>query len=468
VKTIHVVYVCIPLGLLLIAAAIFLLNHGEEGSAKGELERISTAAQTWLRVPGFSSSQLTNSAATSGQPPAIALAPTDAQGRSGLSTGQPLPSSSSSSASASATASAFLSGNSTVQNPKQSSKYAYVTLISGIDSSFKYRGFLYNALIMKKSLSDAGSLADFIALIGFSEADTLPFEEDMNLLRSKGIITYMLPRLVHDSHKLSFAEMALLKITPWSFTQYRKIQFFDGDVMPTRNMDCFFLLPTNTFTIGAVSPLNSGWYLAIPETKAFEYMLEKAKWRLGRDWEKETGWAETDPHLPAGLTVRGGSPCAAQWDFNGADMDQGLLTHYYVLNHGNVMLIDGNTRTPTKYAKGLLHQPGVSVPIKQALDCCGGGIPTTFFAHFTGRQKPWMVPKIGSLEAVKKNTDLILWANLLDSLQLPVNSQTIAKLGLGSPLGFWNHNFPKGGFGPGGGGEGNGGKNSNLRGGHKR
>ena len=37
--------------------------------------------------------------------------------------------------------------------PNQKSKNAYVTLISGIDKNLKYRGFLYNALIMKKALT---------------------------------------------------------------------------------------------------------------------------------------------------------------------------------------------------------------------------------------------------------------------------------------------------------------------------
>jgi hypothetical protein len=46
-----------------------------------------------------------------------------------------------------------------------------------------------------------------------------------------------------------------------NFTQYEKIQFFDGDVMPLQNMDCFFDLSMNAFTVGTVSPLNSGWYL---------------------------------------------------------------------------------------------------------------------------------------------------------------------------------------------------------------
>ena len=447
-KMIHVVYLCIPLGLVLIAGAVFLLNHGAAFDASSTRDFALRQFSNWLHLTG---EELQSASTVTSTKPAASL-PSGASSTTTTATSAGAASSATSAATATSAA-----GNATVENPKQNSKYAYVTLISGIDKSFKYRGFLYNALIMKKSLADAGSLADFIALIGFSDADTAPFEQDMNLLRQKGIITYMLPRLVHDSHKLSFAEMALLKITPWSFTQYRKVQFFDGDVMPTRNMDCFFLLPSNTFTIGAVSPLNSGWYLAIPDTNAYDYMLAKAKWRLERDWDKTTGWAEADPKLPAGLTVRGGSPCAAQWDFNGADMDQGLLTHYYVLNNGNVMLIDTAARTATKYASGLLHQPGVPVPIKQGLDCCNGGVPTTFFAHFTGRQKPWMVENIGSLEAVKKNADLILWANLLDSLQLPVNSQTVAKLGLGSPLGFWNHNFPKGGL-----------KGKKLRGGAKR
>jgi hypothetical protein len=49
----------------------------------------------------------------------------------------------------------------------------------------------------------------------------------------------------------------------------------DGDVMPLRSMDCFFDLDVNTFTVGAVSPLNSGWYVAVPNIDAFKYMREK-------------------------------------------------------------------------------------------------------------------------------------------------------------------------------------------------
>jgi hypothetical protein len=336
---------------------------------------------------------------------------------------------------------------------QQKSKYAYVTLIAGIDSSFRYRGFLYNALIMRKALLVEGSTADFVAMVGYSEDDHSPYEEDMARLRAMGIIVYDLPRWVHEDHDLSFAEMALLKITPWSFTQYEKVQFFDGDVMPTKNMDCLFKLKYNSFTAGAVSALNSGWYLGIPNMDAFKYMRTKAIWRLGKDWDKETGWAE---RMPEGLTVRGGAPASKLWDFNGSDMDQGLLLHYHVINHGQSLLIDTTTGMTSVFEApgGLLGGQVRKVKNDVSMACCKdiSTNPTAMFAHFTGRGKPWMLNDDNEKNRVEKAKrlrakDVRQWFAHLDSLRLPgVNSSTIGGLHLGSPLGFWNHNFPKGGF----------------------
>jgi hypothetical protein len=337
-------------------------------------------------------------------------------------------------------------GNLPIENPPQRSRYAYVTLISGINRKYTYRGFLYNALIMHKSLQTQGSTADFIALIGYSENDTSPFVEDLNLLKSHGIIIYELPRLVNPKYPLRFAEMALLKITPYSFDQYEKIQFFDGDVMPTMNMDCFFHLPYNTFTIGAVSPLNSGWYLALPKKQIYEILREKAIWRLFLEWDEIKGWGE---ELPQSLTVRGGRPVGkplGKWNFNGADMDQGLFTHYFVINHGNVVLMDTDLNVIRYYQEGIVHNPTPQLlEAKVFLSGCKNMMPTRYFAHFTGRNKPWMLD-LKNLTPTKKNADLITWTKLLDSLQLPVNSTNINDLKLGSPLGFFNVNFPKGGY----------------------
>ena len=160
-------------------------------------------------------------------------------------------------------------------NPQKQSNFAYTTLISGFDERFKYRGFIYNALIMRKALLEKGSKADFIAMVAFQNNFTEPYENDMDLLRRNGIIVHYLNRILDSTTPLHFAEMALLKVTPWSFIEYDRVQFLDGDVMPTRNMDCYFKLGSNAFTIGAVSPLNSGWYLAIPNKDDYDYMIHK-------------------------------------------------------------------------------------------------------------------------------------------------------------------------------------------------
>ena len=44
------------------------------------------------------------------------------------------------------------------------------------------------------------------------------------------------------------------------------------------------------------------------------------------------------------------------------------------------------------------------------------------------------------------NRDLIKWAEHLDALQMEINSTNIYSRKLGSPLGFFNANFPKGGY----------------------
>ncbi len=88
-------------------------------------------------------------------------------------------------------------------NPPQQSKFAYITLLSGIDPSMKYRGFLYNALIMKNSLQQFGSNADFMVLLGFRTEDIDYFASDLALLRKFGIIPVLLPRWTDTAHQVS-------------------------------------------------------------------------------------------------------------------------------------------------------------------------------------------------------------------------------------------------------------------------
>lgn len=311
-------------------------------------------------------------------------------------------------------------------------RYAYVTLIHGIDETFRYRGYLYNVMIMKTALHSYGSEADLVVLIGFSKGGYQSiYQEDLDRLTSIGIKIVYLPRLldVEEKEKVDFAEMALLKVTPFSFTQYEKIQFFDGDIMPTKNMDCYFELKQNTFNTGNASPLNSGWFLAIPNLEDYHALRAKAVKRLNEKWSTTSGWGE---EIPSWIQFRNHGKHPTSWNFNGASLDQGLLTHYFVINHGRVMLLD--QRQATMY-HGLGTSPVVFDSLRDPLKCCQGKLPVSVFAHFTGKSKPW-------LNDIRESNrkDVKLWGHFLDSLDLPVNSSNIHELALKPPLGYFAPN----------------------------
>ena len=93
--------------------------------------------------------------------------------------------------------------------------------------------------------------------------------------------------------------------------------------------------------------------------------------------------------------------------------------------------------------KGLLPIP---VPVRDALSCCDGKDPTQLFIHYTGRSKPWM-QDLNNLSASKKDDQYRLWCQYLADLDIPnVTCSSIAGMKYGAPLGFFNANFPKGGF----------------------
>lgn len=266
----------------------------------------------------------------------------------------------------------------------QKSKFAYITLIHGIDNTFTYRGFLYNALIMRKSLTSLGSTADFIVMLGFTtQGDQLDFplfEKDIKLLEDAGIRILYLPRLLPIHKKVKFTEMALLKITPWNLTAYDKIQYMDGDVLPITLMDCYFDFELNTFNTGNASPLNSGWFVAIPDAEYYNKMHEKAVERINNPWNKKRGWGTV---MPRGVKYRSGKKTVKNWDFNGASLDQGLLFDTYAL-HGRALLLD--TNYGLEYTEGDMKR----VDLDKLLHSCNGVSPVDSFIHYTGKSKPWL------------------------------------------------------------------------------
>ena len=54
------------------------------------------------------------------------------------------------------------------------------------------------------------------------------------------------------------------------------------------------------------------------------------------------------------LYYRGGHKGVKKWDFNSADMDQGLMCHYFILTHGGGVLIDTESGITRVYNTGYL------------------------------------------------------------------------------------------------------------------
>lgn len=269
------------------------------------------------------------------------------------------------------------------------------------------------------------------------------------------------------------------QVTPFRFTQYERVQYLDGDVLPTKNMDCYFMLNENTFNTGTASPLNSGWFLAIPNEQDFVEMRELAFDRLVRPWNTSRGWGiPLTPHVH--LHYRGGDKDVVEWNFNGASLDQGLFTHYFVLNRlsgstlsdqwtkksasRGAMLIDTDKawvfplrgHGPSAEHAAHAHYDGEGgdgrassssshdglgqywLPVSQALTSCGGVSPMQSFAHFTGRRKPWL--QAGPLTA-SRDRQVALWGELLDSLHLSqYNSSSLQSAQLVPPLGYFAAN----------------------------
>ena len=135
------------------------------------------------------------------------------------------------------------------KNTKILSKYAYVTLLNGIDDSNGQTGYTYNIIIMKKKLDILSPTIDFLLLLGFDEISTFKRNETLSLFKFYNITISIIPRLIKNK-RISLEEIQLSKIFLWNLKQYEKILFLDADLFLRHPLDCFFSLPWNTFING--------------------------------------------------------------------------------------------------------------------------------------------------------------------------------------------------------------------------
>jgi hypothetical protein len=219
------------------------------------------------------------------------------------------------------------------------SPYAYAFVIGGCNPAKPaYRNYIYNIIVATRILRSEGSKADvfvFFQMSYDSPSETLP-EEDVRVLEAMNIKFRYIPK----SKIENFFKTMLDKFRILGLTQYRRVLFMDGDVMPTRNLDYLFelsdgpdaILKPNFVITGSQEPANGGFFMLAPGEGELEEMNEiihqreiKAQSLPYPYFDEVAGWGHEI--LPPDKWNRLSSS-GTNWTFWAAFADQGLLYHW--------------------------------------------------------------------------------------------------------------------------------------------
>jgi hypothetical protein len=255
--------------------------------------------------------------------------------------------------------------SSTTGETSVDSPYAYAFVIGGCSPAKPaYRNYIYNILVATRIIRSEGSKADVFVFFQMNydfPSETLP-EEDVRVLEAMNIKFRYIPK----SKVENFFKTMLDKFRVLGLTQYRRVLFMDGDVMPTGNLDYLFelsdgpdaILKPNLVITGSQEPANGGFFMLAPGEGELEEMNEiihqreiKAQSLPYPYFDEVAGWGHEI--LPPDKWDRL-SDSGTNWTFWAAFADQGLLYHWVrtlqyctvsiliasslVLNESNVIL----------------------------------------------------------------------------------------------------------------------------------
>jgi len=358
----------------------------------------------------------------------------------------------------------------TMVESSPSSPYAYCFLLGAIhETQTAYVGFMYNIMISVHILRRLGSTADFVVWTQLSSKSTLErLPDDVStLLGRMDIKIRELPKPTADS----FAQIVYEKFRPLQMTEYRRVMFLDGDLMPLVNMDYIFriseqgaesLLRPNMIFATRGEPANAGWFVLEPREGDFEklhgvidrqreeglklpypHFSKSRGW--GHDFEKEGDFWES---------IRFNK---TKWQFWAVHSDQGLLYYWAKYFKQDTSIVIGpklqNWRPGPDGKPELISQTidafnsTSPTPIARQRGCRLGDLtmscvaPYSNWMHFTGKSKPWQQ----GYSKMQRDPVGKIWFDELSELntELAMNLDVKNFRGEESPLGYmakWNDN----------------------------
>jgi lipopolysaccharide biosynthesis glycosyltransferase len=313
----------------------------------------------------------------------------------------------------------------------QKSPYSYAWVLGGVhEDKWAYRGFLWNIIISANLLRKLGSTADlwiFVRLSPESKLDVLP-PEDQRLLEAVGINI----KILDKPKKESFAQIVFDKFLTINMTDYRRVIFLDGDLIPLSNMDYMFhlsdpehtetptLIKPNLITASFREPCNTGIFMVEPSVEAFakyndamSKQKERAKSLPYPHFNYEEGWGRNfKKHHEHWRSV---TKKATRWHFHASHSDQGLMYYWSKYLMQEVTIVIGEF--VENWKPGLDGEPLMESEVKDVFapfqskpplvwqDSCDKlyeerkpddqkmhwrcYAPFNTYSHFMGKTKPW-------------------------------------------------------------------------------
>ncbi|KAL6989677.1 hypothetical protein U1Q18_015428 [Sarracenia purpurea var. burkii] len=156
-------------------------------------------------------------------------------------------------------------GPSTLNNPPQKPREAYVTVLHSSES------YVCGAIALAQSIIQTNSTRDLLLL-----ADSSISAKSLRGLRSAGWKIKPIDR-IRSPHARTHAynEWNYSKLRVWQLIEYDKIIFIDSDFIVLDNIDAFFDFPQLSAVGNDKSLFNSGIMMIEPSICTFETLMEK-------------------------------------------------------------------------------------------------------------------------------------------------------------------------------------------------
>ena len=298
-----------------------------------------------------------------------------------------------------------------------------------------------NIIVAARILRDHGSKSDIVALFQMSHHSNyteLP-EEDSRVLEQMNVKIQYIPKSPNEN----FYRTNVDKFRILGLSDYRRVLFMDGDVMPTKNLDYLFemsdgpnaVLKENVVMQGVWEPANGGFFMLAPNqddlrlvNSIIQQREEYARTHPYPFFDVVNGWGHThDPSDPWLAKSSSGT----NWTFLAAFADQGLLYHWvkYAKKSVSIVQFNGNVHNwglNSSLTSASFEEQNVTLQEILVKPFDGGSNPRRDFIHFTGNTKPWLrgAPQdISNKTKSKSEHDLWFYtlSTLNDELKMDLN-----------------------------------------------